>query len=108
LIHIHSPGYPHAAFSFRHHLGYRPAGLLLAALSLLGSTLGNDGNVKALVVLVALALDAIPVVEDDFVRGTGEDGREGEGIVEGRAGGDAKDVTVWNLLVSDVAIRGRT
>jgi hypothetical protein len=45
-------------------------------------------------VLGALALDAIPVVKDDFVRSAGEDGREGEGIVEGRTGGDAKDVAI--------------
>lgn len=43
----------------------------------------------------ALALFLIPVVKGDLVRGANEDGSEGEGIVEGWAGGDAKDIAVW-------------
>lgn len=95
LIHVYSSGYPYATFARRQDVGNRPAGLLLATLRLFSRALGDDCHVEALVVLGALALDVIPVVEDDFVRSTGEDGSEGEGIVEGRAGSDAKNVTIW-------------
>lgn len=103
LIHVHSSGYPYTCFAGRQNVGNRPAGLLLTALCLLGRALGNDGHFKAFVVLRALALGLIPVVKDDFVRSAGEDGREGQGIVEGRTGGDAKDVTVWFVLVDDTS-----
>lgn len=41
-----------------------------------------------------LALLLIPVVNGNLVRGAEQNGEDGERIVEGRAGGNAKDVAV--------------
>lgn len=95
LIYVHSSGYPYTCFASRQHIGNRPAGLLLAALCLLSCALGNDGHVKAFIVLSALTFNTIPVVKENFVRSAGEDGREGKRIVEGGTGGDAKDIAIW-------------
>lgn len=94
-IHIYATRYPHAPLTNRHLLGNRSPSLHPALLGLLKRALGQDRDVEALVVFGLLALSLVPVVKGDLVDGAGEDGCDSDGVVQGRASGNAECVAAF-------------
>jgi hypothetical protein len=105
LGHVGAPRDLDALRAARQQLGVGAA-RLLAGLGLLKGALGIDCHLEALVVGRVLALLGVPRGEGNLVRCALEDGGDGEGVVQRRAGGDAEDVAGAYVLVPGLSCGG--
>lgn len=89
---VQGPRYPDPALSRRQDSRNGASRLCVPVLGLLKGALRDDSDLKALFVRGRGALVGVPFVEGDLVAGADEDGGYGDGVMKGRAGGDAEDV----------------